>query len=101
MLTQVSSAELTSVWGVVLFLGGLLSVILTRSHFLALLLGLEFMVLGIFVLAMETLMEIWGNGQFGLVFLVFSVCEGSLGLTILIVLVRAYGNDYLRGLSIL
>lgn len=29
-------------------------------------------------------------------FLTFCVCEGAFGLSILVVLVRSYGNDYLN-----
>lgn len=36
-----------------------------------------------------------------LFFLVFSVCEGALVLSILVVIVRLYGNDYINSLRIL
>lgn len=34
-------------------------------------------------------------------FLTFCVCEGAFGLSILVVLVRSYGNDYLNSVIFL
>jgi len=34
-------------------------------------------------------------------FLVFSVCEGSLGLTILVSIIRSHGNDYFQSYRVL
>jgi NADH-ubiquinone oxidoreductase chain 4L len=34
-------------------------------------------------------------------FLVFSVCEGSLGLSILVSIIRSHGNDYFQSYSVL
>lgn len=33
--------------------------------------------------------------------LIFSVCEGALSLTLIILLVRLYGNDYLLSLNLI
>jgi NADH-ubiquinone oxidoreductase chain 4L len=34
-------------------------------------------------------------------FLVFSVCEASLGLSILVSIIRSHGNDYFQPYSVL
>jgi NADH-ubiquinone oxidoreductase chain 4L len=34
-------------------------------------------------------------------FLVFSVCEGSLGLPILVSMIRGFGNDYFQSYDVL
>jgi NADH-ubiquinone oxidoreductase chain 4L len=34
-------------------------------------------------------------------FLVFSVCEASLGLSILVSMIRSHGNDYFQSYSVL
>jgi hypothetical protein len=34
-------------------------------------------------------------------FLVFSVCEGSLSLSILVSIIRSHGNDYFQSYSVL
>jgi NADH-ubiquinone oxidoreductase chain 4L len=33
---------------------------------------------------------------FVMLFLVFSVCEGALGLSILVSIIRGFGNDYFQ-----
>lgn len=38
---------------------------------------------------------------FNIVFLIMRVCEGVLGLSILISLIRSYGNDYFQRFNIL
>lgn len=38
---------------------------------------------------------------FVLLFLIYSVCEGALGLSILVNIVRNQGNDYLSTISVL
>jgi len=41
------------------------------------------------------------NSQFiTLIFLIFSVCEGVLGLTILGAIARTFGGDYLNSFSL-
>jgi NADH-ubiquinone oxidoreductase chain 4L len=34
-------------------------------------------------------------------FLTFRVCEGALGITVLVSLIRTHGNDYFNSFSIL
>nr|YP_010693442.1 NADH dehydrogenase subunit 4L [Chalcopis glandulosa]WCB99324.1 NADH dehydrogenase subunit 4L [Chalcopis glandulosa] len=73
----------------------------TRKHLLLALLSLEFMVLFTFLMLFVLLMNFGYDLYFSLMFLVFSVCEGALGLSILVSLVRSQGNDYLSSMSIL
>nr|AVJ52549.1 NADH dehydrogenase subunit 4L [Psacasta neglecta] len=73
----------------------------TRNHLLLALLSLEFMVLSIFYMMVVLMMMYGYELYFSLIFLVFSVCEGALGLSILVKLVRSQGNDYLMSLSVL
>nr|YP_010693416.1 NADH dehydrogenase subunit 4L [Gonopsis coccinea]WCB99298.1 NADH dehydrogenase subunit 4L [Gonopsis coccinea] len=73
----------------------------TRKHLLISLLSLEFMVLFSFLMLFILLFNFGYEMYFSLLFLVFSVCEGALGLSILVSLVRSQGNDYLSSMSIL
>nr|YP_010528184.1 NADH dehydrogenase subunit 4L [Aelia fieberi]UXW64338.1 NADH dehydrogenase subunit 4L [Aelia fieberi] len=73
----------------------------TRKHLLLSLLSLEFMVLWVFFLLFLMLMNYGHELYFSLFFLVFTVCEGALGLSILVSLVRSQGNDYLSSMSLL
>nr|AVJ52529.1 NADH dehydrogenase subunit 4L [Diolcus variegatus] len=80
---------------------GIITFCSTRNHLLLALLSLEFMVLALFYM-MVVLMATFGYElYFSLMFLVFSVCEGALGLAVLVNLVRSQGNDYLISLSLL
>nr|AVJ52553.1 NADH dehydrogenase subunit 4L [Sphyrocoris obliquus] len=80
---------------------GVITFCSTRNHLLLALLSLEFMVLSIFYLMIVFMMIYGYELYFSLIFLVFSVCEGALGLSILVKLVRSQGNDYLNSLSML
>ncbi|YP_009050563.1 NADH dehydrogenase subunit 4L (mitochondrion) [Zootermopsis nevadensis] len=83
------------------FLCGLWVFCMDRKHLLITLLSLEFMVLSLFVLMYYYLCGFNYEFYFVIVFLVFSVCEGSLGLSILVSMIRSYGNDYYRSFGML
>lgn len=70
-----------------------------RKHLLLTLLRLEYLVLIIFFIFFIFLLTIIIEGYFVLVFLTFSVCEGALGLGILVSLIRCHGNDNIISLS--
>nr|AVN68144.1 NADH dehydrogenase subunit 4L [Cryptocercus punctulatus] len=68
----------------------------SRKHLLITLLSLEFLVLILFFLLYYYLTMFLYELYFVVVFLTFSVCEGTLGLSILVSVVRSYGNDYFQ-----
>nr|YP_010947034.1 NADH dehydrogenase subunit 4L [Eupolyphaga hanae]WGO57830.1 NADH dehydrogenase subunit 4L [Eupolyphaga hanae] len=72
-----------------------------RSHLLIALLSLEFLVLILFFGLYIYLNTVNYELYFSVVFLTFSVCEGALGLSILVSMIRGYGNDYFQSLSLL
>nr|YP_010946644.1 NADH dehydrogenase subunit 4L [Margattea cuspidata]WGO57362.1 NADH dehydrogenase subunit 4L [Margattea cuspidata] len=72
-----------------------------RKHLLITLLGLEFIVLALYFVIYYYLLEMDYELFFSMVFLTFSVCEGALGLSILVSVIRSYGNDYFNSFSIL
>nr|QCI09257.1 NADH dehydrogenase subunit 4L [Aponsila sp. FS-2019] len=74
---------------------------MTHKHILLALLSLEFMVLSVYLILLYFLTSYGYEIYFIVLFLVFSVCEGALGLSILVNFVRTTGNDYLSSLSIL
>jgi len=80
------------------FIGGLISLCLSLKHLLSILISLEFMVLGVFILIIVQRL----NESFfvGLMFLIFRVCEGALGLTLLVVIARSFGGDYFNVLGL-
>nr|QZZ23837.1 NADH dehydrogenase subunit 4L [Afronurus sp. 'drepanophyllus'] len=95
---------LKMVWVTLLVLGmfcGVLVFISNRKHLLATLLSLEFMVLGIYSLLFLYLISLGLEMYFTMVFLTFAVCEGALGLSILVSMIRTHGNDYFQSFSVL
>ncbi|UQU34988.1 NADH dehydrogenase subunit 4L (mitochondrion) [Schistocerca serialis cubense] len=73
-----------------------------RKHLLMVLLSLEYIVLSLFMLVIVFLIEFDYDYFFSCYFLVFSVCEGALGLSILVSMIRSHGNDFFNsfGLSL-
>ena len=64
-----------------------------NKHILNSLLRLEFIILGVFWLIVTQLTLIGREVYFSLFFLTLAACEGALGLSILILVVRRHGND--------
>nr|YP_010950972.1 NADH dehydrogenase subunit 4L [Thienemanniella curva]WML69313.1 NADH dehydrogenase subunit 4L [Thienemanniella curva] len=85
----------------ILFFFGVLSLVSVRKHLLSTLLSLEFIVLSIFFFFFFFLNFLNFELYFTMFFLTFSVCEGALGLSILVSLIRTHGNDYFGSFSIL
>nr|YP_009349931.1 NADH dehydrogenase subunit 4L [Phryganogryllacris xiai]AQM40105.1 NADH dehydrogenase subunit 4L [Phryganogryllacris xiai] len=72
-----------------------------RKHLLMVLLSLEFMVLVVFMTLFFYLNMFNYELFFSMIFLVFSVCEGALGLSILVSMIRTHGNDFFQSFVIL
>nr|QJX65655.1 NADH dehydrogenase subunit 4L [Amorophaga japonica] len=86
---------------IIMFLIGNMIFVSKYKHLLITLLSLEFMVLMIFSFFLFFFMNIDYSFYFIMMFLVFSVCEGVLGLSILILMIRSYGNDYFQSFILL
>nr|UKU07873.1 NADH dehydrogenase subunit 4L [Gaetice depressus] len=80
---------------------GLWSFISYHKHLLNSLLSLEFMMLGVFWLMSLQLSMVGSEIYFSLFFLTLAVCEGALGLSLLVFIVRNHGNDYFKSFSLL
>nr|YP_009113933.1 NADH dehydrogenase subunit 4L [Gonepteryx rhamni]YP_009130923.1 NADH dehydrogenase subunit 4L [Gonepteryx mahaguru]AGG39576.1 NADH dehydrogenase subunit 4L [Gonepteryx rhamni]AHH34361.1 NADH dehydrogenase subunit 4L [Gonepteryx mahaguru]AXU98807.1 NADH dehydrogenase subunit 4L [Gonepteryx rhamni] len=85
---------------VMFFLGNMIFVS-KHKHLLIVLLSLEFIVLSMYLLMMIYFTMMSYNMYMLMVFLVFSVCEGALGLSILVSMIRTYGNDYFQSYNLL
>nr|YP_009383608.1 NADH dehydrogenase subunit 4L [Zelandoperla fenestrata]ARS43780.1 NADH dehydrogenase subunit 4L [Zelandoperla fenestrata] len=72
-----------------------------RKHLLLTLLSLEFIVLSLFLFLFIYLNFLNYELFFSMMFLTFSVCEGALGLSILVSMIRTHGNDYFQSFSVL
>lgn len=84
----------------IFFIGNLIFVS-KYKHLLIVLLRLEFIVLRIFFFFLIYLLILNYEIYILIVFLVFSVCEGALGLSILVSLIRTHGNDYFKRFNLL
>lgn len=90
-------------WGLPLFLffSGTIVFVSRRKHLLVTLLSLEFIVLRLFLFLIIILGVYNYEIFFRIIFLVFRVCEGALGLSILVSMIRTHGNDYFQSFRVL
>nr|YP_010447343.1 NADH dehydrogenase subunit 4L [Piophila casei]UTN43263.1 NADH dehydrogenase subunit 4L [Piophila casei] len=90
-------------WGLpsILFIMGVFVFVSNRKHLLSMLLSLEYIVLSLFYLLFLYLNLFNYEGFFSMMFLTFSVCEGALGLSILVSMIRTHGNDYFQSFNVL
>uniref|UniRef100_A0AAU7BAF8 NADH-ubiquinone oxidoreductase chain 4L n=1 Tax=Heteromallus sp. TaxID=3073483 RepID=A0AAU7BAF8_9ORTH len=84
-----------------MFFSGVFMFCSKRKHLLATLLSLEFIVLSLFLMLFNYLNLFNYELYFSMVFLTFSVCEGVLGLSILVSMIRTHGNDFFQSFVIL
>nr|UAT98561.1 NADH dehydrogenase subunit 4L [Penthicodes atomaria] len=71
-----------------------------RSHFLMCLLVLEYLLLYSFFFIFLFMNFFYLDFYFLVIFLVFGVCDGVLGLSLLVFLIRKSSSDYLDSLSL-
>nr|ADO60496.1 NADH dehydrogenase subunit 4L [Heterocerus fenestratus] len=83
------------------YLMGLLVFSLKRNHLLLMLLSLEFIVLSLYFFLFMSLSVLSFEQYFSMIFLSMSVCEGVLGLSILVSMIRSFGNDYFNTFNVL
>nr|YP_009479344.1 NADH dehydrogenase subunit 4L [Sabethes belisarioi]AVV61080.1 NADH dehydrogenase subunit 4L [Sabethes belisarioi] len=86
---------------ILMFVFGCITFISSRKHLLCTLLSLEFFVLILFSILLFYLNFMKFESYFSMFFLSFSVCEGALGLSILVSMIRTHGNDYFQSFSVL
>lgn len=84
-----------------LVIRGFLSFVSSRKHTLNILLSLEFIVLGLIIGLVSIFMGVEIESYFVLYFLTFAACEGALGLSILVALIRTHGTDFFYSFNIL
>lgn len=85
----------------IIFIVGNIIFVSKHKHLLVVLLRLEFIVLRLFLLIIIYLRIINYNLYILIIFLVFSVCEGALGLSILVTIIRTHGNDYFQRFNLI
>nr|YP_009227884.1 NADH dehydrogenase subunit 4L [Armatobalanus allium]AII19531.1 NADH dehydrogenase subunit 4L [Armatobalanus allium] len=72
-----------------------------RKHLMNMLISLEYVMLSAFLLLMLMTFTLGLETYVSLVFLVASVCEGSLGVGMMVSMVRSHGSDYISSFNVL
>nr|WRY72470.1 NADH dehydrogenase subunit 4L [Zorka maculata] len=80
---------------VYIFFMAMFCLILIRKHILLCLISLEFVVLSLLMLILSFCLMFNYSMYFYVVMMTFYVCEGVLGLSVLVYMIRCYGNDFL------
>nr|UOU85106.1 NADH dehydrogenase subunit 4L [Nigrobaetis niger] len=75
---------------------GLWSFTSLRTHLIATLLSLEFASLSTYLFLFMLLVQTTSDIYVSLVYLTLAACEGALGLSVLVVMIKNKGNDYLK-----
>nr|ATD52970.1 NADH dehydrogenase subunit 4L [Phlogotettix sp. EMHAU-2015-Zz052705] len=83
-----------------MYMFSLFSFLLIRKHIFLCLLSLEFIVVSLLMMYMYYYMFYSVGFYILILMMVFFVCEGVLGLSILVSMIRCYGNDYLNSMSL-
>nr|WQB38565.1 NADH dehydrogenase subunit 4L [Acanalonia sp.] len=86
--------------GLSMFFFGVVSLIFVRKHFLMSLLSLEFLLLSIFMVLFFFLSFYSFDFFFLIVYLILSVCDGVLGLSLIVYLVRKLNTDFVDSISL-
>nr|YP_009185810.1 NADH dehydrogenase subunit 4L [Callicerus obscurus]ALO70436.1 NADH deshydrogenase subunit 4L [Callicerus obscurus] len=84
-----------------MYFSGLVVFCMKRKHLLLMLLSLEFIILSLYFNMFIYLSNFMFENYFCMLFLTMSVCEGALGLAILVSIIRTHGNDYFQTFNIL
>nr|YP_009695409.1 NADH dehydrogenase subunit 4L [Diaphanes mendax]QEJ81639.1 NADH dehydrogenase subunit 4L [Diaphanes mendax] len=71
------------------------------KHLLLMLLSLEFIVLSLYFGIYLIVCLYSYEYNFMMIFLTMSVCEGALGLSVLVSMIRSFGNDYFHSFNVL
>nr|QKY60296.1 NADH dehydrogenase subunit 4L [Eupteryx minuscula]WRY72405.1 NADH dehydrogenase subunit 4L [Eupteryx sp.] len=81
-----------------MFFMGLFCLVLIRKHILLCLISLEFIIITLLLIIMSYCLMFSHIFYMYLIMMTFYVCEGVLGLSILVYMIRCHGNDYLSSM---
>nr|YP_003162818.1 NADH dehydrogenase subunit 4L [Oncomelania hupensis robertsoni]ABS87685.1 NADH dehydrogense subunit 4L [Oncomelania hupensis robertsoni]AEP39051.1 NADH dehydrogenase subunit 4L [Oncomelania hupensis hupensis] len=87
---------LTSMLG---FFMALVALSLQYKHLLSVLLSLEAATMNLFIMMFTLSNNIMLSGEMALILITLGACEASLGLAILVSMIRVRGNDYVSSFS--
>ena len=76
------------------FVIALIALSFQYKHLLSVLLSLEAATINVFIMLFSLSNNVSFNGEMALILITLGACEASLGLSILVFIIRAQGNDY-------
>nr|YP_010400302.1 NADH dehydrogenase subunit 4L [Purpura bufo]UQS76001.1 NADH dehydrogenase subunit 4L [Purpura bufo] len=76
-----------------------LTLSLQYKHLLSILLSLEAITMSLFIMMFSMSNNVMFSGQTSLILITMGACEASLGLAILVAIIRSEGNDYVSSFS--
>nr|QWB85777.1 NADH dehydrogenase subunit 4L [Phlyctenosis sp. N135] len=82
-----------------MFFSGLVVFSSKRKHLLLMLLSLELTVLSLYLVIFCYLGGCDYEYFFSMIYITMGVCEGALGLSVLVSMIRTHGNDYILSFS--
>nr|AEP27473.1 NADH dehydrogenase subunit 4L [Liophloeus tessulatus] len=85
----------------ILYFSSFVVFLVKRKHLLVMLLGMELSVVALFLGLFLLLSQMNYEYFFLMVFLTMSVCEGALSLSLLVLMVRMHGNDFILSFNFL
>lgn len=89
------------IFSIFIFVLSLIVFCLKRKHLLLILLRLEIIVLSLYFNLCLIILYFFMDYYFLIIFLTIRVCEGVLGLSILVSLIRTHGRDYIKSFNLL
>nr|YP_010271166.1 NADH dehydrogenase subunit 4L [Tricentrus longivalvulatus]UKB86931.1 NADH dehydrogenase subunit 4L [Tricentrus longivalvulatus] len=81
-----------------LFIMGVLSLSLVRSHVFLCLVMLEFIIIYLLLSFYFYCLMFFSSLYVYIILLTFYVCEGVLGLSLIVLMIRCHSNDYLSSI---
>nr|YP_010278725.1 NADH dehydrogenase subunit 4L [Changbaninus pleiospicules]UKE80322.1 NADH dehydrogenase subunit 4L [Changbaninus pleiospicules] len=83
-----------------MYMMSLFSLLMIRKHIFLCLLSLEFIVVSLLMMYMYYFLFFTSGFYLMVIMMVFFVCEGVLGLSVLVSMIRCFGNDYLNSMNL-
>nr|WKK49878.1 NADH dehydrogenase subunit 4L [Subulatus sp.] len=80
----------------IFFFFSLISLIFIRKHILLVLISLEFIILVLLLISVIYFLSMSYLFYMYILFMTLFVCEGALGLSLLVNMIRCHSNDYMN-----
>nr|YP_010944306.1 NADH dehydrogenase subunit 4L [Acanthochitona mahensis]WLW42182.1 NADH dehydrogenase subunit 4L [Acanthochitona mahensis] len=86
--------------GMLSSVSALVTICLQRKHILNALLILEILMVSIFLILISLSASLHNEGMMIFMIMTLAACEASMGLALLVILIRTHGNDYMTSISL-